>query len=183
MPAIREFSQAEMEQVCAILADTGSGLTGSEIGRLLAQLKIHDPTPTVTKRHRLFNALAARQTQTRSGNVVGAFIEEAMKPVRHTGTIALFEWRRDGLNEILAFPGYALGEDGKLRLRAQPARTLTQAEEAAGHLRSELSRRAVHPDVLKFCRAELLRENYFHAVFEATKSVADKIRDKADING
>jgi uncharacterized protein (TIGR02391 family) len=30
--------------------------------------------------------------------------------------------------------------------------------------------------VTAFCRAEILAEDYFHAVFEATKSVADKIR-------
>jgi uncharacterized protein (TIGR02391 family) len=76
-----------------------------------------------------------------------------------------------------------LGEDGKLRLRSQPARTLTEAEEAAGRLRSELARRGVHPSVLNFCRPELLQQNYFHAVFEATKSVADKIREKAEVDG
>jgi uncharacterized protein (TIGR02391 family) len=31
--------------------------------------------------------------------------------------------------------------------------------------------------VLKFCRAELVQQNYFHAVLEACKSVADKLRD------
>jgi len=36
---------------------------------------------------------------------------------------------------------------------------------------------------LNFCRPELLQENYFHAVFEATKSVADKIREKAEVDG
>jgi uncharacterized protein (TIGR02391 family) len=30
--------------------------------------------------------------------------------------------------------------------------------------------------VLRFCRAELLQQNYFHAVLEASKSVADKLR-------
>lgn len=30
--------------------------------------------------------------------------------------------------------------------------------------------------MLKACRAELLEENYFHAVLEATKSVAEKVR-------
>ena len=137
----------------------------------------------MTKRHRLFKALAGRQEQTHSGNIVGAFIQEAMNPVRYTGNRVLFDSRRDALNTILAFCGYFLGEDGKLRLRAQTARTLTEAEEAAGHLRSELARRGVHPDVLKFCRPELLQENYFHAVFEATKSVADKIREKAEVDG
>jgi uncharacterized protein (TIGR02391 family) len=36
--------------------------------------------------------------------------------------------------------------------------------------------RKVHADVLAFCRAELLKENYFHAVFEAMKSIAAKMR-------
>lgn len=34
----------------------------------------------------------------------------------------------------------------------------------------------MHRYVLKFCRAELLADNYFHAVQEAVKSVADKMR-------
>jgi uncharacterized protein (TIGR02391 family) len=183
MPAIPEFSHTELESICNVLADTSRGLTGSEMGSILARLGIPDPMPTITKRHRLFEALAKRQAQTRSGSVVGAFIQEVMNPVRYTDNRVLFDSRRHDLNTILAFCGYSLGEDGKLRLRAQPARTLTEAEEAAGRLRSELSRRGVHPDVLKFCRPELLQENYFHAVFEATKSVADKIREKAEVDG
>jgi len=183
MPAIPEFSHTELESICRVLAETSGGLTGNEIGSILARLSIPDPMPAMTKRYRLFEALAKRQTETRSGSIVGAFIQEAMDPVRYTGNRVLFDSRRNDLNAILAFCGYSLGEDGKLRLRAQPARTLTEAEEAAGRLRSELSRRGIHSDVLKFCRPELLQENYFHAVFEATKSVADKIRELAEVDG
>jgi uncharacterized protein (TIGR02391 family) len=32
-----------------------------------------------------------------------------------------------------------------------------------------------------FCRAELLQKNYFHTVFEARKSVADKIRTRTGL--
>ncbi len=183
MPAIAEFSDTQLESICDVLADTNGGLTGSEMGTILARLVIPDPMPTMTKRHRLFEALAKRQIQTRSGNAVVAFIQEAMNPVRYTGDHVLFDSRRNALNTILAFFGYSLGEDGKFRLRTQPAHTLTEAEEAAGRLRSELSRRGVHHDVLRFCRPELLQENYFHAVFEATKSVADKIREKSEVDG
>jgi uncharacterized protein (TIGR02391 family) len=35
--------------------------------------------------------------------------------------------------------------------------------------------------VLAFCRAELLEENYFHAILEATKSVADKLRTRISL--
>jgi uncharacterized protein (TIGR02391 family) len=183
MPAIPDFSHAELESICGILGDTGNGLTGSEIGTILARLGITDPMPTMTKRYRLFEALSKHQAQIRSGSIVGAFIQEAMNPVRYTGNRVLFDSRRNDLNAVLAFCGYSLGEDGKLRLLTKPVHTLTEAEEAAGRLRSELSRRAVHPDVLTFCRPELLQENYFHAVFEATKSVADKIREKTELYG
>lgn len=183
MPAIVQFPQAELESICDILAETNSGLTGSEIGSLLARLNIPDPMPAMTKRHRLFQALSDHQEQTHSGNIIGAFIQEAMNPVRFAANHVLFDTRRDSLNIILAFCGYSLGEDGKLRSRTQPARTLNEAEEAAGRLRSELARRGVHPDITTFCRPELLQENYFHAVFEATKSVADKIREKAEVDG
>lgn len=39
----------------------------------------------------------------------------------------------------------------------------------------------MHGDVLKCCRAELVADNYFHAVFEAAKSVAEKLREKTGL--
>jgi uncharacterized protein (TIGR02391 family) len=41
----------------------------------------------------------------------------------------------------------------------------------------------VHPDVLQFCRAELLQNNHFHAVLEATRSVSDKLRKLTGLPG
>jgi uncharacterized protein (TIGR02391 family) len=105
-----------------------------------------------------------------------------MDPVRYTGKPELFDSRRHELNQVLAFCGYTLGEDGKLRTAAAVA-TLPEAEQRSGRLRAELRRRGVHADVLAFCGAEFLQANYFHAVFEATKSVADKIRAKSGLTG
>ncbi len=149
----------------------------------MAQLGITDRYPSMTKRHRLREALAYQQNKTRAGNTVGAFIEEAMRPVRYRTDPALFDSRRNALNIVLAFRGYSLGQDGKLIQRSRAATTLTEAEEAAGRLRSELTRRGVHSEVLKFCRPELLQGNNFHAVFEATKSVAARIRREAGVDG
>jgi uncharacterized protein (TIGR02391 family) len=182
MSAIPEFDLSALERLCEVLADTSSGLTGGEIGKLLAQLGIDDPLPGMTKRVRLFEALKQRQQLDRCGNLVVAFIHEAMKPVRHTGSPGWFESKRDELNKPLAFVGFELGEDGRLKTRTA-AKTLTEAEQKANRLRAALERRGVHGDVLRFCRAELLQDNYFHAVLEATKSVADKIRAKTDLKG
>jgi uncharacterized protein (TIGR02391 family) len=53
---------------------------------------------------------------------------------------------------------------------------LDEAERRAAGLRAALTDRNVHPDVLTYCRAELVADNYFHAVLEATKSIAAKLR-------
>ncbi|MDW8020001.1 MAG: TIGR02391 family protein, partial [Chloroherpetonaceae bacterium] len=164
-----------LEKICEVLTDTSPVLTGSAISKLLAQLRIEDPSPGATKRVRLFEALWCRQNQDGCGNLVAAFIQEAMNPVRYTEDPRSFELKRDELNKVLAFAGYFLGEDGKLRF-TEPVKTLTEAEALANRLRTELSRRNVHPDVLRFCRAEWLEGNCFHAVLEATKSLAEKIR-------
>ena len=154
--------------------------SGSEIGRILSRCGIDDTAPTTTKRHRLFAALSARQDRDRCGNLVVAFVHAAMDPVLYVATPTAFDERRSALNRVLAFCGLNLGQDGRLH-QVTAAQTIPEAVERAGRLRGELEKRRVHPDVLRFCRAELMRDNYFHTVLEATKSVADKIREKSGL--
>jgi uncharacterized protein (TIGR02391 family) len=180
MARVPVFEDVILRAICDILGDTSSGLTGSEIGQLLQSCGINDPNPTQTKRHRLFEALHQQQHKDGCGNHVVAFIYAAMNPVRYTREHDLFTSRRSQLNQVLSFCGLGLGQDGKLR-ETRAASTLSEAQERANKLHRELVVRKVHPDVLRFCRAELLQDNYFHAVFEATKSVADKIREKSGL--
>ena len=180
MAAHPVFPPNELQALCDVLGDTEAGLKGSEIGRLLASCQIGDPAATETKRHRLFKALKARQDRDRCSNTVLHFVQEAMAPVRYHGETDIFDSRRHEVNEVLAFAGWQLGEDGKLRT-ADKAATLTEAQERAGRLRKELQRRTVHQDVLQFCEVEFLQQNYFHAVLEATKSIAEKIRQRTGL--
>ena len=174
------FTNNQLEQLCKVVADTNTGLSGPEIGKMLHGCGIHDPCLDKTKWKRLYAALRERQTQDRCGNNVAGFIQQYIDPVRFADKRQHFEIKRQELNHILAFCGYSIGEDGKFRVQTA-ARTLSEAEKRAGRLKAELERRGVHHDVLAFCRAELLQENYFHAVLEATKSVAEKIRTKSGL--
>lgn len=182
VPTHPSFSHGHLESLCQVVAATESGLKGTEIGVLLSSLRIDDPEAGITKWKRLFAALDSRQRQDRCGNKVIEFVLEAMRPVRFTSRPEVFEERRAALNHVLVFSGLELGADGQLRNRTA-ATTLTEAEERAGKLRSELLKRGVHPEVLEFCRAELLQNNHFHAVLEATKSVSDKLRVKTGLPG
>jgi hypothetical protein len=60
----KNFSQSELEAIAAALGDTSEGLTGPEIGHILASLKMSDPTPAMTKWKRLHNAFVERQSYT-----------------------------------------------------------------------------------------------------------------------
>jgi uncharacterized protein (TIGR02391 family) len=170
------FDAQHLQSIAEILADTESGLTGSEIGYLLANCKLPDPDPEMTKWKRLFNAFVAYQNQRHFGNHVVVFINRAMNPVQYTARPHVFASRRDQLNTVLAFSGMHLGDDGKIR-RSRRSSQLDDALERASRLHAALVSRQVHPDVLTFCKAELLQENYFHAVFEAVKSIAAKVRE------
>jgi uncharacterized protein (TIGR02391 family) len=174
---VPSFQLNILERLCDVLADTSTGFTGSEIGKFLKRLSIADPLPDMTKRHRLYEALRQRQETDRCGNLVIAFIQESMNPVRHTDAAAWFDTKREELNKILAFAGYELTDRGTVQA-CIPAQTLTDAQRRANRLRADLEKRGVHVDVLRACRAELLHENYFHVVLEATKSISQKLRDR-----
>ena len=116
MAAIPPFTDPQLEQLCAVVADTSDGLTGSEIGRFLAECRIADPHPAVTKRHRLFTVLQHRQIQDGCSNHVFAFLQRALDPVRYSlRDRTAFDNRRAEVNVVLRFCGYELGEDGKFR--------------------------------------------------------------------
>lgn len=169
------FDVSVLQSISEILGDTGQGLSGSKIGIYLKECNIADPFPSHTKRYRLFEALKEKQKHDGCGNNIAAFIQYVMNPVLYHNNRDWFDDTRSKLNQVLAFSGYFLAENGKLRM-IEKVETHSQAMARASRLREHLLIRKVHSDVLHYCREELLADNYFHSVFEATKSVADKIR-------
>jgi uncharacterized protein (TIGR02391 family) len=179
-PAPPSFSAAAIEAVCRVL---GEDVKGSQIANLIAPLKVSE-TPaqaTDTKWKRLFHAVVRAQNRQQDGRPLIRLTCEVMDPVRF-GSPGEHQASRALLNQPLAHYGLEVREDGKVR-RAPVARTVSEAQERADWLRSELARRGVHPDVLAFCRTELLQHNCFHAVLEAMKSVSQKIRGLSGVQG
>ena len=176
MDRIEPFDAQQLQSVCKILADTGRGLTGSEIGYILADCRLNDTNPQMTKWKRLFNSLAEAQNKHNVGNHLIMFITRALNPVSYSRDRNAFNWRRNELNTVLVFSGYQVGDDGKVR-RVTKETTLKGALARANALKYALEDRNVHAEVFKYCQAELLEDNYFHAVLEAIKGVAERIRN------
>ncbi len=174
-----KFTQDQLEAISGALGDTDAGLTGTEIQQLLASSKMTDPGP-ITKRRRIYNAFAESQNTKKNRTHILKFIRLAMKPARYSREPQRYEPMRALLNRALAFAGLFVHETGELK-SAETAQTLPEAQRRARDLRADLEGRGVHPDVLKFCRSELVADNYFHAVQEAVKSVADKMRSRTGL--
>lgn len=164
------FSSGQLEAICRALGDATVG------GRITGALKdagIPEQVGESTKWKRLRDSAEAAQTKAGNPSCVLRLVEAVMAPVGFSKEPERFEPSRRALNKVLSLTGHEVGEDGRVKTVAA-GRTLGEAEQRARALHNTLAERGVHPDVLEACRPELLQENYFYAVLEATKSLAEK---------
>ncbi len=56
------------------------------------------------------------------------------------------------------------------------AETLTEVDLRVNHLKKALYDRAIHSEVQKYCIEDYLRADYYDAVFEAAKGLAERVR-------
>jgi len=172
---IKTFAEAELRSIAQALGDTEDGLTNAEIDDLLQLCKVPDELGPATKWKRIFYNLWNHQARVRNRTNSLEFIRQSIQPARHLQNPDRLERMLEPLNKVLSFAGLYADDAGEIR-PAKKVKTIRQAERRANELRSNLEIRKVHPDVIRFCKAELLEDNYFHAVQEATKSVFDKLR-------
>jgi uncharacterized protein (TIGR02391 family) len=177
---ITQIGSGVLESICKILGDTSKGLSGTEIEKFLEEAKIVDTDPGITKYKRLYNAFINYQRRNQASNNILNFITKSMAPARFVGKNEHFEDQRYELNKVLSFIGIQLNQNGKLS-HTSTTSTISEAEQKANRFKSKLEQRNVHTTILSYCIAELLAENYFHSVFEATKSIADTIRIKTGL--
>ncbi|MHB1619711.1 MAG: TIGR02391 family protein [Sulfuricella sp.] len=179
MNAVTIFPEGQIEALARLLGECGSG---TDISRVLSDRNLVDTSGESTKWRRLYWVFLESQKQYHCANHVLDFIQSFLTPARFVGRSTEFEARRQELNTILSFSGLGYGNDGKFRQR-EAAQTLDEAERRVRTIRAKFQGRSMHHEVLKYCRTELLQDNYFHAVFEASKGLAQRIRDLSGIQG
>jgi len=175
------FSEADLKAVAQVLE---SAAIHAELGPLFRDIGLEESADMggLSKWKRILNVFAVSQTQNQTGNYTMKLIQMFLSPRRFVSRPSEFETLREGINQLLSFRGFELHPSGKFSA-VTPASTIDEARARASRLRNELERRGVHCDVLAFCRPELMQENYFHAMLEATKSVSEKIRQKTGLSG
>ena len=154
------------------------GPTGSELRRDLEEARLPLGGES-TKWRMLRESFEAAQRRDGNANGVVRFVQLVLDPSRELESDDL-AGIRVAVNEVFALSGMQLLPDGRITTGVA-ARTAEDARTRADRLREQLRQRGVHADVLRYCRAELVQRNYFHAVLEAAKSVSAKIRDRTGL--
>ncbi len=143
--SVPPFEADVIQGVADVLGETVEGLSGAEIDQALAQIRVLNVSPGITKRHRISNALAAHQNKHGNGKSLVAFINRTMAPVRYRNNRPQHARRMAELNEVLIYAGLAVDDEGDVvRLGGGAASTLDEAARRAGSIRSELRRRGTH---------------------------------------
>ena len=177
MSAIPPFSEGQIEALARLLGECGNG---DDISRVMSNRGLVDESRQSTKWRRLNWVFLNCQRQHGCTNQIIDFIQSFLDPTRFVGRNDEFEANRQQLNTILYFSGLEYGKDGRFR-QCETAKTLDEAEKRVRTIRAKFQGRQIHPEVLKYCRPELLQDNYFHAVFEASKGLAQRIRDLSGV--
>ncbi|MDR2941223.1 MAG: TIGR02391 family protein [Treponema sp.] len=184
-----DISPEQLKAICNVIADTSSGLTKSELKLVLGQCGIeavddgyrsngYTYSPGLNKRDWLYNCLANEMDKSRRYTKFYSFLESALNPARYTVTEKRpqFEHFLIEVNNILLFAGLEIQRNGKLQ-PVMKAETLDEVDRRVNSLNRQLYYRAIHEEVKKYCNKDLLRKDYYDAVFEASKGLAQRVRD------
>lgn len=164
------FDDITLRNLSDIISDM---LTHTKISEQLAGAGILEAGGN-NKTDRVYYALKARQKQDNCGNNVLSFVARLLNPKRYNSE-AEYEFDRTRINEKLIYEGIEISKSGEAKL-VQKAKTISEAKERSLKIKQIVHSIKIHSDILRFCEEEWLNENYFHAILEITKSVAERLR-------
>ena len=175
---IKKLSSSEMETISKIL---GECVTGSQLTDFFQECRILDTSTESTKWRRIYRTFLNKQEEENCSNSFFVFVKKILAPARYiTGENGNYDLILAEINKPLMLLGLQMTQEGKL-VKVPVATTISEVERRTRSLVNELQKRHIHEDVLTCCKEEYLQENYFHAVFEAAKSLSEKVREKTGI--
>lgn len=183
------INQQQLKSICDVLADTNHGLTKSELTLKLGQsgiIAVDDGSRSdgytyefgLNKRDWLYNCFANEVNTKKTFVKIYNFIENALDPVSYTTSEKRDKYNHllEETNKVLLLIGLEIQKDGKIK-QAVKATSLDEVDHRVNNLHRQLYNRAIHPDVSKYCIKDYLRKDYYDAVFEASKGLAQRVRD------
>lgn len=174
------LKDTDIKEISNVLKDL---ISGSEITRMLQVLGMHDMD--ANKEHnalgsskwiRIANAVVEHQRRFNNNAGLIRIVEYVFNPSRHINNLEK-NWHeaRTAANRILQFNGLMVTDSGKV-VSIKKTETFAEGNKRFQSLRLRLENLSIHGELLGFCRPEILDKNYFSLIFEASKTVLNKVR-------
>ncbi len=190
---MRYLDEQQIKAVCDVLAETSLGYTKTELTRLLQQSKItivsdgkvsngYTYQIGLNRRDWLYNCLVSEINNSHSFIRIYGFLEKALNPVAFTDEKSRdkYNYLLERVNKALLLAGLEITKEGKL-IEVVQAKTLDEVDRRVDSLRRQLYNRAIHGEVKKYCTKDYLRKDYYDAVFEAAKGLAERVRQMSGL--
>lgn len=181
----KTMNEQQIGSLCDVVAHTSNGLTKSEITHLLRQCNIEvaedgsgNGSFGLSKRKWLYNCFANHVNTKQSYEAIFSFIEKALSPVAYTAENkrTQYAYLFEEVNKVLLMLGLEVTKSGNIQ-ETHKSTTLDEVDRRVNELQAKLYHRAIHEEVRRYCVKDYLRKDYYDAVFEASKSLAQRVRE------
>ena len=172
---IKNSQRIDLNALTALSKIVGANFTNSQIDNCFKQLNLSARGAESTKWKKVLFVFDKYQSKNKNSKDTIRIIENLFSPVKYIDDQEQYKDLCIQINKILNMHGLELDNTGEVVKVAKIA-TLADINERYNQLIVKLRERDIHEQVLKYCTAELLTDNYFHSVFEAAKSLSDRVR-------
>lgn len=159
-PKMKENALTEIAKVL------GDSFTNTQIDDCLKQLRLSAMGAPSTKWKKLLFVFRKYQDKNKSAKDVFKLLESLLAPVRFIKDSQQYDAVVTEINKVLCTEGFGIDSTGTV-ITVEKISTLGAINERFNSLIKKLQDRNIHNQVMKYCTAELLSDNYFHSVFEA----------------
>ena len=177
-PTVRMTSET-IEALARILGDL---CTGSQISDFFFNTDVWDQSGQSTKWRRLAWAIEDQTERDGHSGIALQAVQSFLSPVAYVKNPERFRVALSELNSVLRFAGVEYLDNGDFRAVSK-AETLNGATARVDAIRDKFSSREIHPEVWRYCTSELMADDYFHAVLEASKGLSHRIREMSGVDG
>lgn len=173
----KTIDDVAIENISKVLGDFITGTKITVMFQRLGLINLDDNRDHIsTKWRRINESVTIACRRLRSSKPLFQVIEYIAQPQFFVDHLENWNNLKNQVNGCLLFYGFKLTDNGQV-VETAPVSSVTEAQKRLKGFDTRLRELDIHPLVYKFCREELLSENYFHAIFEASKGVLNRIRD------
>ena len=172
-----QISNLALMEIAKII---GGYFTNSQIDTCLKQLRLSAAGSDTTKWKKILFVFQKYQDRNKNSKDTIRILENLYSPMRFIKDKDQYNVERTKLNKILCMQGFELDKSGTI-ISVSIIKSLDEVNARYNGLIEKLRERQTHEEVIKYCTAELLVENYFHSIFEAAKGLSDRVREMSGL--